>query len=264
MNRLLITGAAGGLGTMCRTRLGHLAKEIRLSDMVPMDPASATEEVVICNLADKTAVADLVRDCDGILHLGGKSVEGDWTTIRSANIDGMVHLYEAARTHGVPRIVFASSNHVIGYHAQTHRLDTTAAPRPDSLYGVSKAFGEALASMYFDKFGIETACIRIGSCFEEPKDHRMLSTWISPDDFIRLITCLFAVPRLGCQIIYGVSDNDAAWWDNAAAGFIGWRPRDNAETFRARLDAALGPPDPNAVQARFQGGGFCSEGIHEG
>ena len=264
MKRLLITGANGGLGKLCRDRLGHLARTLRLSDRGDLGAARANEETVQCDLADKAAVAALVEGCDGIVHLGGQSTEAPWETIRSANIDGLVNLYEAARTSSVtPRIVFASSNHAIGFHRQTRRLDAQSVTRPDSLYGVSKVFGEALASMYHDKFGIETACVRIGSCFPEPRDHRMLATWMSPDDFVRLIERIFLVPRLGCPIIYGASANDASWWDNRDVAYLGWQPQDNAEVFRAKLDAAMDPPPADAPTAVWQGGTFCADGIHE-
>jgi len=264
LNKLLITGANGGLGSVCRDRLGHLAKTLRLGARKGLGAARANEEITYCDLADKDAVAAMVEGCDGIVHMGGQSVEAKWETIRSANIDGMVNLYEAARKASVtPRIVFASSNHAIGFHKQTTRLDANSVTRPDGLYGVSKVFGEALASMYHDKFGIETACIRIGSSFPEPKNHRMLSTWMSYDDFVQLIERVFIVPRLGCPIIYGASANAATWWDNREVAYLGWQPRDNAETFRAKVDAAMDPPPADDVNAIYQGGGFCAEKIHE-
>lgn len=264
MKRLLITGANGGLGSVCRDRLGHLADTVRLGARKGLGEAAAHEEIVYCDLADKAAVEAMVDGCEGIVHMGGQSVEAPWETIRTANIDGMFNLYEAARKSSTPpRIIFASSNHAIGFHPQTEKLDATSLPKPDGLYGVSKVFGEALASMYHDKFGIETASIRIGSSFPEPKNHRMLSTWLSYDDLVRLIECIFRVPKLGCPIIYGASDNDAAWWDNGKVSYLGWRPQDNAEVFRARIDATQTPPPADDVNALYQGGGFCGDGIHE-
>ena len=264
LNRLLITGANGNLGREMRTRLTHLAKTIRLSDRGDLGAAQAHEELMPCDLADKDAVQKLVEGCDGILHLGGQSVEAPWEVIRSANLDGMFNLYEGARKSSVtPRIIFASSNHAIGYHKQTERLDAKSVTRPDGLYGVSKVFGEAIASMYHDKFGIETACVRIGSCFPEPKNHRMLSTWMSYADFVRLIEAVFRVPRLGCPVIYGASANDASWWDNGQVSYIGWRPQDNAESFRAKVDAATDAPDGDAPDAVLQGGMFTADDIHE-
>ena len=263
MKRLLITGAAGRLGSICRNRLTHLAEILRLSSRGDLGEPEPHEEIVRCDLADKAAIEALVEGCDGIVHLGGHAREAPWEVIRSANIDGMFNIYEGARKHGVKRILFASSNHATGFHRQTERLDASARTRPDGLYGVSKVFGEALASLYHDKFGIETACVRIGSCFPEPMNHRTLATWMSYDDFVRLVERVFTVPVLGCPIIYGASDNDATWWDNSAVSYLGWKPQDNAEEHRARLDAEISRPEPDAPDAIYQGGMFTASGIHE-
>lgn len=263
LERLLITGAAGGLGKLARVRLGDLAKTLRLSDVQRMDPAGPNEEVVQCDLADFAAVRDLVDGADGILHLGGVSVEDTFENIVQGNLIGLYNIYEAARQAGAKRIFFASSNHAIGFHTRETRLDATSLLRPDSLYGVSKCYGEAVARLYFDKFGIETAIVRIGSCFPKPIDHRMLATWLSPDDFIGLIDRIFTVPRLGCAIIYGVSDNEEQWWDNRDAAFIGWRPQDSSEPYRAELDATQTPPPSDDPRVKYQGGAFAAAGHFE-
>jgi uronate dehydrogenase len=248
---------------MVRGRLGNTAETLRLSDIADFDVGDLPAEVVACDLADYDAVQQLVAGCDGILHLGGVSVEDKFSRILKANIEGVHNLYEAARNNGSPRILFASSNHVVGFHRQTERLDDSATMRPDGFYGVSKCFGETMAQLYFAKFGIETAIVRIGSCFPEPRDERMLSTWLSPDDFVSLVECVFRAPVLGCPVIYGASANDAGWWDNANVGYLGWRPKDNAEVFRARLapsQSASGRDDPVMT---FQGGKFTTDPIFE-
>ena len=229
-----------------------------------MGEAQPNEEIVYCDLGDKTAVEELVNGCDGIVHMGGQAVEGSWEVVKTANIDGMFNLYEGARKSSIkPRILFASSHHVTGFHNQTTRLDASSPTRPDGLYGVSKVFGEALARMYYDKFKIETACVRIGSCFPEAPSHRMLSSWMSADDFMELIERVFSVTRLGCPIIYGVSDNTSSWWDNRKVSYLGWRPKDNSEQFRAKLDAEQIQPKLDDPDAIYQGGLFCTDGIHE-
>jgi len=264
LKKLLITGASGNLGVVCRAGLRPIAETIRLSDREGVTDAAAHEEIVHCDLGDKDAVEALVEGCDGIVHLGGQSIEAPWEIVRNANIDGIFNLYEAARKSSVtPRIIFASSNHAIGFHKQTERLDANSLTRPDGLYGVSKVFGEAMASMYFDKFGIETACVRIGSCFPEPRNHRMLSTWMSHDDFIALIERVFLVPRLGCPVIYGASANSASWWDNREVAYLGWQPKDNGEAYRDKIDAEMDPPPADDVTAVYQGGAFCGDRIHE-
>ncbi|MDQ0322598.1 uronate dehydrogenase [Pararhizobium capsulatum DSM 1112] len=263
MKRLLITGAAGGLGRAMRPRLGKLAEIVRVSDIADLGAAAAHEEVVQCDLGDANAVDRLVEGCDAILHLGGISVEDKFSKILNANLLGLYNLYEAARAHGQPRILFASSNHTVGFYRQDQHIDTTAPMRPDGLYGVSKCFGEALARMYFEKFGQETALVRIGSCMERPSNHRMLSTWMSYDDFESMIDCVFRVPMLGCPIIWGISDNDSRWWDNSAAAFLGWRPKDNAERFRAELDVSLGRQAADSPLSVYQGGMFVRDPIFE-
>ncbi|MFN3953994.1 MAG: NAD-dependent epimerase/dehydratase family protein [Pararhodobacter sp.] len=263
MKRLLITGAAGSLGRLCRARLGHLAETLRLSDLAEMPPAGPCEEVVQCDLADRGAVHDLVQGCDGVVHLGGVSVESTFENILNGNLVGTYNLYEGARKAGVRRIAFASSNHAIGFHRRETLLAADAPLRPDSLYGVSKCFGEALAHLYHDKFGLESAIIRIGSCFPEPRDHRMLATWLSPEDLIRLLERVFRAPRLGCPVIYGASANDECWWDNSHIGYLGWHPQDNAEVFRAALDARTSPPASDHPSVVFQGGGFAAAGHFE-
>ena len=263
MNRLLITGAAGGLGVMLRRELAGYAPILRLSDISDLGAAQPGEEVVPCDLADARAVDSLVSGCDAILHLGGKSIEGTFEEILQSNIRGTYNLFDAARRHGKPRILFASSNHAIGFHTRETRLDADAPLRPDSLYGLSKCFGENLARYYYDKFGLECVSVRIGSCFEKPRDRRMLATWLSPADFIRLIKAVFEAPRVGCPVVYGASNNREQWWDNRAAAFLGWVPQDSSEPFRVEIEAATPKPDPNDPAVQFQGGAFAAVGHFE-
>lgn len=263
MKRLLITGANRGLGAVCRDRLSHLADVIRVSARRDLGEARQNEEIIYGDLSDADVVNEMVKDCDGIVHMGGQSVEATWDIIRQSNIEGVVNLYEAARKHNHPRIIFASSNHAIGFYEQTERIDADALPRPDGLYGVSKVFGEAMARMYYDKFGIETAIVRIGSCFPEPIDHRMLKTWMSYDDFMMLIEKIFEAPRLGCPIIYGASANEAGWWDNSKTAYIGWNPKDTSAIFKEKLDSMMTPPGPDDPRSKYHGGMFTADGIHE-
>ncbi|PLU04255.1 NAD-dependent epimerase/dehydratase family protein [Sinorhizobium medicae] len=251
MTRLLITGAAGSLGGYAREGLKDCAQILRLSDVAELSPAGKGEEVVRCDLAEREAVDELVRDCDAILHLGAISAEAEFDALLQANILGTYNLYEAARRAGVSRILFASTNHVTGFHPVGERLDHLSPRRPDSLYGVSKCFGEDLSRLYFDKYGLETACLRIGSCFAEPTNRRMLSTWLSPDDFRTLIRQLLAASEIGHLVLYGVSANRDVWWSNAHADFLGWRPQDSSEAYRPATEAREEEP---AKGVRYQGG----------
>src|SRR5262249_45146782 len=155
------------------------AATLRLSDIADLGPAQSGEEIIIGNLADADSVDQMVRGADAIVHMGGVSVERPFDEILPANIQGVYNLYEAARKHGVKRVVFASSNHVIGFYRQGQVIDADVPVRPDGYYGISKAFGENLSRFYFDRYGIETVCLRIGSSFPEAKDRRMLVTWLS-------------------------------------------------------------------------------------
>lgn len=262
-DRLLLTGSAGGLGRVLRSSLKPLTRSLRLSDIAPMDPAADGEEVMRCDLADAPGVRALLEGVDAVVHMGGISVEGPWEPILAANIAGLHNLYEAARVHGVKRVIFASSNHAIGFNPRSRRIDANDPMRPDGNYGVSKAFGESLSRFYWDRYGIETVCLRIGSCFPEPKDRRMLITWLSYDDLSELVRCSLTAPKVEHTIVFGASANESpagnSWWDNRHAAHLGWTPRSNTEAFRARMEA-LPPVDAAAPAERFQGGSYVSMG----
>ena len=260
VHRLLLTGAAGGLGQVLRERLKPFADVLRLSDIAALPAAAdASEEVVACNLANKQAVDALVAGCDAIVHLGGVSVERPFEEILEANIKGVFHIYEAARRHDVKRVVFASSNHVIGFYRQDEPIDATAARRPDGYYGLSKSFGEDMAQFYFDRYGIETVSIRIGSSFPAPANRRMMKTWLSYRDLTSLIETSLFTPKVGHTVVYGMSDNVGVWWDNRAAAHLGYVPQDSSEVFREQVEAQppVAPTDPNAI---YQGGAFTAQG----
>ncbi|MFN3769450.1 NAD-dependent epimerase/dehydratase family protein [Ectopseudomonas guguanensis] len=259
-NRLLLTGAAGGLGKVLRQRLRTYANILRLSDIGEMAPAEGPhEEVVRCDLADKAGVHQLVEGVDAILHFGGVSVERPFEEILGANICGVFHIYEAARRHGVKRVVFASSNHVIGFYKQDQRLDANSPRRPDGYYGLSKSYGEDMASFYFDRYGIETVSIRIGSSFPEPANRRMMSTWLSYDDLTQLIERSLYTENVGHTVVYGMSANREVWWDNSQAAHLGFTPKDSSEVFRDKVEAQPMPAadDPARI---YQGGAFVAAG----
>ncbi len=262
-DRLLLTGAAGGLGQVLRPRLKPLCRVLRISDIADMTVAQAGEEAVRAPLQDAAAVHALVAGVGAIVHLGGISVEGPFEPILQANIVGVWNLYEAARKHGTRRIVFASSNHVTGFYRQDEVISPSDPMRPDGHYGLSKAFGENLSRFYFDRYGIETVCLRIGSSFPEPKDRRMLATWLSYDDLERLVVAALTAPVVGHSVVYGMSANTTTWWDNRSAAHLGYRPQDSSEPFRAAAEARHPVLDPNDPAVRFQGGGFVTRGPYE-
>jgi uronate dehydrogenase len=262
-NRLLLTGAAGGLGRQLRPRLKRLCSTLRVSDIAELGSVAAGEEVRPVRLEDAQAVHALLDGVHAVVHLGGVSTEQPWQPILEANVMGVVHLYEAARKHGVKRIVFASSNHVTGFYRQDEVISPRDPVRPDGFYGLSKAWGENVSRFYFDRHGIESACLRIGSSFAEPKDRRMLATWLSYDDLDRLVTACLTTPVLGHTIVYGVSDNTTTWWDNTGARHIGFRPQDSSERFRAALEAKQPTIDLRDPASIYQGGAFVRTGPFE-
>ena len=258
--RLLLTGAAGGLGRVLRPRLKACCEWLRLSDIADLGTAAPGEELRPVALQDKAAVLSLLDGVDAVVHLGGISTEHAFEDILPANIVGTYHVYEGARLHGARRIVFASSNHVTGFYRQCETIDATMPMRPDGYYGLSKAFGENLAQFYWDRHGIETVSLRIGSSFPEPTDRRMLASWLSYDDLERLVMAALTAPVVGHSVVYGMSDNAYTWWDNTPARHVGYRPRDSSEPFRAAVEARQPSIDPKNPVAMYQGGGFVTRG----
>jgi uronate dehydrogenase len=259
LNRILLTGAAGGLGSVLRPRLASFANHVRISDVASLSPASAREEVVQCDLGDYPAVLRMLAGVDAVVHLGGISVEGPFAPILNANIVGTHNLYEAARENSVKRIFFASSNHAIGFHRQTEPLDGTSPLRPDGNYGLSKVWGEMVAQFYWDRYGIETVSARIGSSFPKPIDRRMMCTWLSYDDLTELVRCSLIAPNVAHTVVYGASANKRTWWNNDHAAHLGWQPKDSSEFFRSEIEALLpvAADDPVSI---FQGGKFTAMG----
>ncbi|HEX7073671.1 MAG TPA: NAD(P)-dependent oxidoreductase [Hyphomicrobiaceae bacterium] len=258
MKRVLMTGAAGGIATMIRPLVAPIYPEIVLSDVKEPKELQPNETFVPAELADIASVERACEGIDGIIHLGGFSVEGPWETILQSNIIGCYNLFEAARRKGVKRVVFASSNHAIGFYPRVQRIGVDVVPRPDSRYGVSKIFGEGLGSLYADKHGMRVLSIRIGNVGEKPLDKRRLSIWIKPSDLVQLIRIGLEHPDLRYEVMYGASNNERSWWDNSVAFKYGYRPTGRAEDFleEAMAEQAKLPPDP--IGDFYQGGPYCS------
>lgn len=244
--KLLITGAGGKVGSMLRDGLrGSLAGQIRLLDLDPIQPG-IDEEVVLGDITDLAVVRQAISGCDACVHLAAIPVEATFDKILHTNIQGTWAVFEAARLEGCPRVVFASSHHTTGYYSIHDRIGPENPGRPDSYYGASKLFGEALGSLYHDKFGMCVACIRIGSALPRPIDERHLATWLSPGDLTRLVAACLTSPELGFAIVYGASANKRGWWDLEPGRRLGYEPQDDAETFAAEIE-----PGPSF---EFQGG----------
>lgn len=257
MTKVALSGAAGQLGRVLRTAL--LARGVDLRSAAgskPLEPIMPSEDVMHGDLRDPAVVDRLMQGVDVLIHMAGTSVERPLPEIIENNLRGLVEVYEGARRHGVRRIIFASSNHAIGMYPVEETLDLDCAFRPDGFYGLSKAWGESLARLYWDKHGIESVCIRIGSCVEKPTEFRHLSTWLGHEDLLQLIEQSIAVPDLGFLVVWGVSNNTRSYWDNSAAKKLGYRPRQNAEDYAGEIVGKPNPLDP--IAQRHQGGSFAS------
>ncbi|MGA8889623.1 MAG: NAD(P)-dependent oxidoreductase [Pseudolabrys sp.] len=258
MQKILITGAAGDVGTRLRKLLKGVYS-LRVSDIRKPADLGADDEFVAADLGDYEQTKQITAGIDGIVHLGGYSVEGPWETIHKSNIVGCYNLFEAAYRSGVKRIVFASSNHAVGFYLRDRKIGVDVTVRPDSRYGVSKAFGEAVGALYADKHGLRVTCIRIGNVGDKPLDKRRLSIWIKPEDLAQLIRIGLEHPDIRFEIFYGASDNAAGWWDNSNARRYGYRPQFRSEDFRDEAMAAQAKLPADPVGDRFQGGPFCSD-----
>ena len=257
MQKVLLTGASGGVGTRLRKLLPPIYPGLVLSDITQPQDLSAQEAFIKADLSSFAEVRAAVAGVESIIHLGGYSVEGPWDTILNANIIGTYNLFEAARLEGVKRIVFASSNHVVGFFPRKEKIPTKVNLRPDSRYGVSKAFGEALAAFYAFKHDIGCLCIRIGNVGEAPLDERRLAIWLKTEDLVALIRIGLERPDLVYEVVYGMSDNQRAWWDNSNAKRLGYRPSGHSEDFAADILAnPVTTLDP--IGDVFEGGPFCS------
>ena len=253
MKTILITGAAGDVGSHLRRELAG-KYNLLLSDIKPVSALAAGEKFLRGDVARIADMLRITKGVDAIVHLGGFSVEGPWQVILRANIVGCYNLFEAARRNGVKRVLFASSNHATGFYKRDEKIDHRVYPKPDSRYGVSKAFGEQIGSLYADKYGMEVFCMRIGNVTVAPPDKRRLSNWISPRDFARLVSVGIDNPNISFEIVYGVSDNKRSWYDNSNAHRLGYQPQDDAERHAAEVLAKERPGDPRAEM--YQGGNF--------
>jgi uronate dehydrogenase len=258
MKRVLITGAAGEIGTRLRTLLKPVYPKLVASDVRRPTDLRVDEVFEQVDLTDAAAVDALCRGIDGIVHLGGKSIEGTWEEILQSNIIGCYNLFEGARKARVKRVVFASSNHAVGFHSRQTTISNEAVPRPDSRYGVSKLFGEGLGALYAYKHGIGVTSLRIGNFADQPIDVRRLSIWLRPDDLVRLIRIGLERPGVVYEVVYGISDNARAWFDNSRAVALGYAPEGKSEPFAEAVIAAEPKDGKSPVAEYYQGGTFCA------
>lgn len=255
MKTLLITGAAGDVGTHLRRELAGKYR-IRASDLRELTEKFKGQTFVRADISKFADALRITRGVDAIVHLGGYSVEGPWDGILSANIVGCYNVFEAARRNGVKRILFPTSNHATGFYPRSQTIDHRVYIKPDSRYGVSKVFGEALGSLYADKYGMQVFCMRIGNVNPAPIDKRRLAIWFSPRDLAQLVTIGIEHPDIRFEIVYGVSGNQRSWYDNSNAVRLGYLPQDDSEVYAKEI-LAREKPGGDAVAEAHQGGVFC-------
>jgi uronate dehydrogenase len=259
---ILLTGASGKLGRVLAHDLAARGMRLRLTDIAPFpDALPPGASFTAADLNDGPAILRLAEGCGSIVHFGGVSVEQPFETVIGPNIRGLYHAYEAARREGA-RMVFASSNHVVGFHERSAVLDADCAMRPDGYYGLSKAYAELTGRLYWDKHGVSSVFLRIGSCTPAPVDERMLATWLSYGDLSRAVARSVLADIRGCLVIWGASRNARmTWWRDDDRAAIGWAPQDSADGWTATL---AGKTSGEPVAERHQGGGYCAIGYSAG
>jgi uronate dehydrogenase len=255
MKTVLITGATGDVGTHLSRELAGKYK-LRLSDKRPLK-APKGQSFVRADISKMADALRITKGVDAVVHLGGYSVEGPWQAILQANIIGCYNVFEAARRNGVKRILFPTSNHAVGFYRRDQTIDHRVYPKPDSRYGVSKVFGEALGSLYADKYGMQVFMIRIGNVNPQPIDKRRLSLWFSPRDLAQLVSIGIDHPDIKFEIVYGISANKRAWYDNSNAYRLGYRPQDDSELYADEV-LAREKPSGDVIVETHQGGVFCT------
>ena len=257
MKKVALSGSGGQIGRFLRPAL--LANNVDLRSaaghtaLTALDPR---EDVCFGDLRDPANVDRLLKGVDVLIHMAATSVERPLPEVVENNMIALHAVYEGARRHGVQRIVFASSNHAVGLHRVSEKLDISCDLRPDGFYGLSKVWGEGLARLYWEKHGIESVCVRIGSALPKPTEFRHLSTWFGFEDLLQFIMCCITVPEVGFVVAWGVSDNTRSYWAPVGCERIGYRPVQNAEVYAAEILRLENPLDE--IGRQFQGGGFAS------
>ena len=257
--KILVTGASGHLGGMLFKSLANLGYKNLIGTDLKKKNIKKNEKFIFANLKNLKAIIKITKGVHAVVHFGAIPIEDTQPKILQNNIIGTYNLFEAVRINKVKKIIFASSNHAIGFHRRTKKLNQFSTQRADSHYGLSKAFGEELSRFYADKFNIKSMCIRIGSCLRVPEDRRHLSTWISYGDLTQLVDIGIKNNSIHHEIVYGVSKNKKSWWNNSRAYQLGYKPNDSVDRFNTHLLSKNEYKDKMALL--FQGGVFTSAGF---
>lgn len=258
MKKLVLTGAAGRLGSYLREPLTKMCDELVSTDIA--DDIGTLYDGETYAKADLASLDDMLRVLEGadmVVHMGAYADEGPFEKLLGPNFVGAYNVWEAAWRNGLRRVVYGSSIHAVGMHPKTEFIDTEVRHRPDTFYGLAKCFAEDLGSLYWDKHELESVHMRILSC-AQVTSARALGSWLSYDDLIQLVQRSIEAPVTGFTVVYGVSNNDRCPVDNSKASFLGYRPNDNAEQFAEQILAETPPQDPRDPGNMCQGGPFAA------
>jgi uronate dehydrogenase len=260
--RVLVTGGSGSVGSALCAGLPAAGWTVRQVDRNPprVGPVGPHESVV-AEVFDPAGLDRLLEGCVALVHLAAIPGEAPIEDIAASHIVGTAQVLEAARRSGIDRVVLASSNHAVGFTPRAEQVGADVRPRPDSFYGVGKVAGEALCSLYSDRFSIRTACVRIGTFRERPLTPRHLSTWLSPGDLVRLVDACLRAPDLSFSVVYGISANTRGWWDLEPGRQLGYHPQDDAEAYADDVLATSPDPLPDDPEHAFLGGGFTQTAL---
>ena len=263
MKKIVLTGAAGRLGSYLREPLTKLADQLISTDIVEeIGNTYSKETFVRANLTDLIALEELCKDADVIVHFGAFVDEAPFEKLLGPNFIGSYNVWEAARRNNVKRVVYASSIHAVGMYPTSETIGVNVPHRPDTFYGLAKCFTEDLGRMYWEKCGVEAVCLRIASCAQVTST-RSLGSWLSYDDLIQLVTRAIDTPTTEFSIIYGISNNDRATVTNEEVSFLGYKPKDNAEIFSSKIFSSAKAADPTDLAQTRLGGPFAAVPLGE-
>lgn len=268
MKTIAITGAAGLVGSGLRKELLALGYRLVLLDRRPIDDCGAREQSAVVDIRDQEKLTTLLQNCDGVVHLAACTTDAPWPEQVALSVEGTISLFDAARDAGIRRVVYASSHHVVGFHSRAAHINDQVELRPDSRYGVGKAFGEAIGAMYAYKYDMQVLSIRIGNVNTRPVDRRRLGSWLSWRDLGQLVSIGIENPSIVFEIVYGVSDATGRNYDNSSAYKLGYRPKDTSAPFESDVLKEDPVPEPGSSAAvspaELTLGGIFSEAEYVG
>jgi uronate dehydrogenase len=263
VKKIVLTGAAGRLGSYLREPLTKLADQLVSTDInSDIGKLYSGETFVKANLEDLNAFEKMLEGSEMVVHFGAFVDEAPFEKLLGPNFIGAYNIWEAARRNNVRRVIYASSIHAVGMYPKNETISINAPHRPDTFYGLAKCFAEDLGRMYWEKCGLESVCLRILSCAQVTST-RALGSWLSYDDLIHLVTRAVDTPTTEFSIIYGVSKNDRSPINNSESKFLGYRPKDNAEIFANKILAEQQEANPADLGQTRHGGPFAAVELGE-